>query len=53
MEMKPGMSYVIHPWTEFSSGKGLQGHTIGNTVIVTGGKPIAVNYSPLDLLSIE
>ena len=50
LEIKATMSYVIHPWTEFSSGKGLEGHTIGNTVIVTGGEPEQVNKSPLDVI---
>ncbi len=50
IEIKAGMSYVIHPWTEFSSGKGMQGHTIGNTVIVTTGEPEQTNKSPLDLM---
>jgi Xaa-Pro aminopeptidase len=50
LEIKANMSYVIHPWTEFSSGKGLEGHTIGNTVIVTGGEPEQVNRSPLDVI---
>jgi Xaa-Pro aminopeptidase len=52
-EIKANMSYVIHPWTEFSSGKGLEGHTIGNTVIVTGGEPEQVNRSPLDLMVVK
>jgi Xaa-Pro dipeptidase len=48
-EIQANMSYVIHPWTEFSSGRGLQGHTIGNTVIVTGQEPEQVNKSILDV----
>jgi hypothetical protein len=47
------MSYVIHPWTEYSSGKGLEGHTIGNTVIITGTEPEQVNKSPLDLVVVK
>jgi Xaa-Pro aminopeptidase len=50
LEIKANMSYVIHPWTEFSSGKGLEGHTIGNTIIVTGDEPEQVNKSPLDVI---
>ena len=53
VEIKTNMSYVIHPWTEFSSGKGLEGHTIGNTVIITGGEPEQVNKSPLDLVVVK
>jgi len=53
LEIKANMSYVIHPWTEFSSGKGLEGHTIGNTVIITGGEPEQVNQSPLDLVVVK
>lgn len=49
-EIKGSMSYVIHPWTEFSSGKGLQGHTVGNTVIVTGTQPEQISKLPLDFL---
>jgi Xaa-Pro aminopeptidase len=48
-EVKAGMSYVDHPWTEFSSGEGFQGHTIGNTCIVTDGEPEIVHKSTLDL----
>jgi Xaa-Pro aminopeptidase len=53
VEIKTNMSYVIHPWTEFSSGKGLEGHTIGKTVIITGGEPEQVNRSPLDLIVVK
>lgn len=49
-EVKAGMSYVIHPWTELSSGAGFQGHTIGNTCIVTEDEPEVVHKSPLDLV---
>ena len=48
-EVKAGMSYAVHPWTEFSSGKGLQGHTVGNTVIVTRDEPEQISRMPLDL----
>jgi Xaa-Pro aminopeptidase len=51
-EIQPNMSYVIHPWTEFSSGRGLQGHTIGNTVIVTGQEPEQVNKSIMDVRTV-
>jgi Xaa-Pro aminopeptidase len=52
VKLETNMSYVIHPWTEFSSGKGFEGHTVGNTVIVTGGEPEQVNRSPLDLVRV-
>jgi Xaa-Pro aminopeptidase len=51
--LKAGMSYVIHPWTEYSSGKGLQGHTIGNTVIVGAAGTEQINRSPLDLVTVQ
>jgi Xaa-Pro aminopeptidase len=51
-EIQAGMSYVIHPWTEFSSGQGLQGHTIGNTVIVTKEEPEQISRMPLDLAAV-
>jgi hypothetical protein len=47
--LKAGMSYVNHSWREFSSGKGFQGHTIGNTCIVTDGEPEIVHKSVLEL----
>ena len=48
-EVKAGMSYVDHPWTEWASGKGFQGHTIGNTCLVTEGEPEIVHKSSLEL----
>jgi Xaa-Pro dipeptidase len=48
-EVRAGMSYVVHPWTELSSGKGFQGHTIGNTCILTDGEPEIVHKSSLEL----
>jgi Xaa-Pro aminopeptidase len=48
-EVKVGMTYVNHPWTEWSSGEGFQGHTIGNTCIVTDGEPEIVHKSPMEL----
>lgn len=48
-EVKAGMAYVDHPWTEWASGKGFQGHTIGNTCIVGDGEPEIVHDSPLEL----
>lgn len=49
-EVKAGMAFVIHPWTELSSGKGLQGHTVGITCIVTESEPEVLHKSPLDLV---
>lgn len=49
LELVKGMSYVIHPWTEPSSGPGHFGHLIGNTCIVTDGEPEVVHKSALDL----
>jgi Xaa-Pro dipeptidase len=51
--LKTGMSYVIHPWTEYSSGRGLQGHTLGNTVIITDTQPEQISRSPLDLVTVQ
>ena len=48
-EVKPGMPYLNHPWTEWASGKGFQGHTIGNTCIVKDGELEIVHKSPLEL----
>jgi Xaa-Pro aminopeptidase len=48
-ELKPGMTYVDHPWTELKSGEGFQGHTIGNTFIVTEGEPEPLHRTVLDL----
>ena len=48
-ELRAGMCYVIHPWVEPRSGKGYNGHTVGNTCIVTDGKAEVVNRSAQDL----
>jgi Xaa-Pro aminopeptidase len=48
-ELRAGMCYVIHPWAEPRSGKGYNGHTVGNTCIVTEGKPEVLNKTPLEL----
>jgi Xaa-Pro dipeptidase len=50
VELEPNMSYVLHPWTEYSSGQGFQGHTIGNTVLVTDNEPRQLSRLPLDLV---
>ncbi|MCG6537835.1 MAG: hypothetical protein L7F78_24730, partial [Syntrophales bacterium LBB04] len=49
-ELKAGMCYVIHPWAEPRSGKGYNGHTVGNTCIVTESKAEVVNKSVQDLM---
>jgi Xaa-Pro aminopeptidase len=49
-ELKAGMCYVIHPWAEPRSGKGYNGHTVGNTCIVTDGKPEVLNRSVQELM---
>lgn len=48
-EVKAGMTYVDHPWTELKSGEGFEGHTIGNTVVVTEGEPEVVHKTTLEL----
>jgi hypothetical protein len=47
-ELMKGMCYVIHPWTEPRSGKGFNGHTVGNTCIITGEEPEVVHGTPLE-----
>ena len=49
VELRAGMCYVIHPWTEPRSEKGYNGHTIGNTCIVTAGEPEEVNKAPQEI----
>jgi Xaa-Pro aminopeptidase len=48
-ELRAGMCYVIHPWVEPRSGKGYNGHTVGNTCIVTDDKAEVVNRSAQEL----
>ena len=48
-EVTAGMSYVNHPWTELTSGMGYQGHTIGNSCIITEDGPEIVHKSSLEL----
>lgn len=39
-EVRPGMTWVNHPWTEAPHGEpGHRGHFLGNTFIVTEGEP--------------
>jgi Xaa-Pro aminopeptidase len=49
IEVKAGMAFVNHPWTELEPGKGYMGHTIGNTCIVTEGEAELVHTSDLNL----
>ncbi len=49
-KFKPGMAFVNHPWTEPSSGIGHEGHTIGNTLIVTENEPILTSRLPRELI---
>ena len=51
-EIMKNMCYVIHPWTEIRSGKGYNGHTVGNTCIVTDGRPEVVHRTPLEIRTV-
>ena len=44
--LKPGMVWVNHPWTVPASAGGYEGHTIGNTVIITEGEPEVTSRWP-------
>ena len=49
-EIKPGMCFVNHPWLEPPSKvPGYRGHFLGNTVIVTEGKPEVTSRVPVEL----
>ena len=51
MEIKTSVTWVNHPWTEVPRGvPGLNGHLIGNTLIVTEGEPEVASRLPLDLV---
>jgi Xaa-Pro dipeptidase len=46
-EIKPGMTWVNHPWTEPPRGKlGHRGHFLGNTLIVTEDGPEVTSKIP-------
>lgn len=47
-ELMKGMCYVIHPWTEPRLGKGFNGHTVGNTCIITGEEPEVLHRTALE-----
>ena len=53
-ELKPGMVFVLHPWTnpseaEMKAQKGHMGHIFGDTCIVTEGEAESVSRLPLDV----
>ena len=49
-EIKPGMCFVNHPWLEPPAKvPGYRGHFLGNTVIVTEGKPEVTSRVPVEL----
>jgi len=53
-ELRPGMVYMIHPWTnppeaELRAKKGHMGHLVGDTCIVTEGEAESVSRLPLEL----
>ena len=51
IELKPGMVWVIHPWTQVPPGQpGFSGHLLGNSFIVTEKEPEALSRLPLDLV---
>jgi Xaa-Pro aminopeptidase len=53
MEIKSGMVWVNHPWTEVPQGeRGHRGHIFGNTLIVTEGAPEVTSRLSLDLVVI-
>ena len=52
-EMKAGMTWVNHPWTEPPQGKpGLRGHFLGNTFIVTDEEPEVTSKIPCTELQV-
>ncbi|MBN2062342.1 MAG: aminopeptidase P family protein [Deltaproteobacteria bacterium] len=51
-ELRPGTVWVNHPWTVPASGKGYEGHTIGNTVIVTEDEPEVTSRWPCEIVVI-
>ncbi len=48
--LKPGMVWVNHPWTVPASGEGYEGHTIGNTVIITEGEAEQTSRWPREVV---
>jgi Xaa-Pro aminopeptidase len=52
-EIMPGMCFVNHPWIEPPAKMpGHRGHFLGNTVIVTEGKPEVTSRLPVELKAI-
>ena len=48
--LRPGMTFVNHPWTEYPPGNTeVGGHIIGDTYIITEGKPKCINKVPFEL----
>lgn len=48
--LRPGMTIVNHPWTEYPADKpDWGGHTIGDTYVITEGKPKCLSKSPFEL----
>jgi Xaa-Pro aminopeptidase len=49
-EIRPGMCFVNHPWIEpHAKEPGHRGHFLGNSVIVTEGKPKVTSRLPVEL----
>ena len=49
-EIRAGMCFVNHPWIEPAAKvPGHRGHFLGNTVIVTGHKPVVTSRMPVEL----
>jgi Xaa-Pro aminopeptidase len=49
--LRPGMVLVNHPWIEFPPKKGeVGGHIIGDTYIITEGKPKCLSKVPFELV---
>ena len=48
--LRPGMTFVNHPWTEFPpDNPTFGGHTCGDTYIVTEGKPECLSKLPFEI----
>ena len=51
LELKAGMAIINHPWT--STAGGYEGHTIGDTFIVTEGEPEGLSKLPLEVKVVQ
>jgi Xaa-Pro dipeptidase len=54
LELKPGMVYEIHPWTnppeaDMKARRGHMGHILGDGQIVTDGEPECVSKVPIEV----